>query len=638
MYAYQIYASIFAWNRLQKGLEITFEIRKKCAEETFKCLSAYAVYIVVLIFFFGIFSSNPTSKPGSSMSNFGNFLLFCIANRGTVDGTVWFMLHSFVMPSKSEEENLGEKDEESTPRKEYLALDASDDLFDDEKTNGNSGLVNPIKDVKKTLLELADLAISEFDEADMSPQMNIALRQQIVKYVTTGVRDSILKEAEIVRQNNPTTKMSESAQPKNADRLKTIEFTQDEQFPFASFAPEIFREIRRREGVSDEFYVNSLGKTANEKLSEGASGAFMFFCGKGEFIVKTIKVREARVLHTSLRQYFDYLIKNEGSFLCKFYGSYSLSMFSQTFYFVVMKNIFEVGQTINERYDIKGSWVGRSADPEPPTKKTVCRHCNELFVPMKKEKCTVVVGYHEGNVVLKDNDLRAKITLVPEIGKRVLKQLKKDSDLLGQLGVLDYSLLIGVKKYKFGLNLTDEDVGVDTTKANYIYKGSAISGPGVYFFGIVDFLQDWNMKKAAERMFKIYIKRKSPTGLSVMQPENYMKRFQKKMEELFDVDDEAQGIAAAVSLGSKSSGGSSDVSVLGNKTDLLSMSKQVVPVPSENVTSNALIASERTDFLSKAEQAFDSTDSWEKVDDDGNPFEKKSQPRTPMATSGENEF
>ena len=119
------------------------------------------------------------------------------------------------------------------------------------------------------------------------------------------------------------------------------------------------------------------------------------------------------------------------------------------------------------------------------------RHCNEKFVPRKKEKCSAVVGYHEGNVVLKDNDLRTKISLQPGVAKKVLEQLKKDSDLLGKIGVLDYSLLAGVKKFKFNLDLNDNDVGVDSTASNSVFKSNSVSGPGVYYFGIVDFLQDW---------------------------------------------------------------------------------------------------------------------------------------------------
>ena len=102
-----------------------------------------------------------------------------------------------------------------------------------------------------------------------------------------------------------------------------------------------------------------------------------------------------------------------------------------------------------------------------------------------------MVGYHEGNVVLKDNDLRTKISLQPGVAKKVLEQLKKDSDLLGKIGVLDYSLLAGVKKFKFNLDLNDTDVGVDSTASNSVFKSNSVSGPGVYYFGIVDFLQDW---------------------------------------------------------------------------------------------------------------------------------------------------
>jgi hypothetical protein len=115
-------------------------------------------------------------------------------------------------------------------------------------------------------------------------------------------------------------------------------------------------------------------------------------------------------------------------------------MYSQTFYFVVMLNCFDPQAEINERFDIKGSWVGRSAEPAKKSKRVVCRHCNEYFVPgaKKSEGCKVIVGPHEANVVLKDNDLRTKISLQPNDAQRVLDIIKRDSDLLGELGVLDY--------------------------------------------------------------------------------------------------------------------------------------------------------------------------------------------------------
>lgn len=55
--------------------------------------------------------------------------------------------------------------------------------------------------------------------------------------------------------------------------------------------------------------------------------------------------------------------------------------------------------------------------------------------------------------------------------------------------------------------------------------------------GIVDFLQDWNMRKRVERALKIYVNRQDPGGISVMKPLPYRDRFQHKMAEIFDLED-----------------------------------------------------------------------------------------------------
>jgi hypothetical protein len=144
------------------------------------------------------------------------------------------------------------------------------------------------------------------------------------------------------------------------------------------------------------------------------------------------------VLHRSLPVLRDYLRENPSSLLVRFLGSYSLKVYAQTFSFVVMRNIFEPGVDVNERYDIKGSWVNRSAAAPMPNKQVVCRHCNEMFTPSARKPCQKIVGTHEANVVLKDNDLRTKICLHRDEVVPLLEIIKKDSDLLADLGVLDY--------------------------------------------------------------------------------------------------------------------------------------------------------------------------------------------------------
>jgi 1-phosphatidylinositol-4-phosphate 5-kinase len=278
----------------------------------------------------------------------------------------------------------------------------------------------------------------------------MALRQQIVKYVTMGVSKST--SGNYHPDNRYSVHVIEDSlawvlksmrdlfirKDPVISELRVTQFMLEGEHPFKEFAPDMFRELRLLEGIDNNQYLKALEKPEKEQLSEGASGAFMFFCGGMDFIVKTIKPDEALVLHRSLRHYLAYLKQNPNSLLVRFLGSYSLGVYAQTFHFVVMRNIFEPGADINERFDIKGSWVNRSATPSAPNKTVVCRHCNEMFIPAAKEKCSRIIGLHEANVVLKDNDLRTKISLRTNEAEQVLEIIKKDSDLLAYLGVMDY--------------------------------------------------------------------------------------------------------------------------------------------------------------------------------------------------------
>lgn len=69
----------------------------------------------------------------------------------------------------------------------------------------------------------------------------------------------------------------------------------------------------------------------------------------------------------------------------------------------------------------------------------------------------------------------------------------------------------------------------------------------MYYFGIVDFLQDWTFNKRVERSAKIYFLRKDPAGLSVMEPVAYKLRFQKKMRQIFDLDHSRQAASPSSS-------------------------------------------------------------------------------------------
>lgn len=75
-----------------------------------------------------------------------------------------------------------------------------------------------------------------------------------------------------------------------------------------------------------------------------------------------------------------------------------------------------------------------------------------------------------------------------------------------------------------------------------MFLAKTVTGPAVYHFGVIDFLQNWTFQKKIERAFKIYVLRKDPDGLSVMAPEDYKVRFQQKLEQIFDVEGTTGGI------------------------------------------------------------------------------------------------
>jgi hypothetical protein len=105
---------------------------------------------------------------------------------------------------------------------------------------------------------------------------------------------------------------------------------------------------------------------------------------------------------------------------------------------------------------------------------------------------------------------------------------EQDTAFLTSLNVMDYSLLIaflepnaeepgfeGADKYQMGK-------GKDSIRVKRL--GSQ-NGFAMALAGIVDFLQDYNMKKRAARLLKVSVLKQDPTALSTVPPRQYGERF-----------------------------------------------------------------------------------------------------------------
>ena len=128
-------------------------------------------------------------------------------------------------------------------------------------------------------------------------------------------------------------------------------------------------------------YAESLTHLQAAKQTGGRSESFLFFSSDEKFIVKTmtkndfISMQHMMGFHTTVRNYMQHMEANPDSLICKIVGCYSLRLheYGHTMYFLVMVNVLPPKGWVHEMYDLKGSTVRRTAKPEKPGTRAVCK-------------------------------------------------------------------------------------------------------------------------------------------------------------------------------------------------------------------------------------------------------------------------
>lgn len=202
-------------------------------------------------------------------------------------------------------------------------------------------------------------------------------------------------------------------------------------FKFKDYASWVFRELREDYFQLDpaDYLVSLTSKYILSELgSPGKSGSFFYFSRDYKFIIKTIRHSEAKFLLSILKLYHAHVKTNPHTLLSRFYGLHRVKLpRGRKIHFVVMNNLFPPHRDIHETYDLKGSTVGRE-------------------YPEEKAK-------QNPHAVLKDINWidRSKILeLGPEKRAFLTEQLRRDAEFLKNIGVMDYSLLIGIHNLQRG--------------------------------------------------------------------------------------------------------------------------------------------------------------------------------------------
>jgi hypothetical protein len=193
-------------------------------------------------------------------------------------------------------------------------------------------------------------------------------------------------------------------------------------FRFKTYAPKVFVKLREFFDVDDLGYKQSVCGDYNyiEFISNSKSGQFFFYSHDGRYMLKTQTKEENKFLLRILPQYFEYLRQNPHSLLVRILGMHRITMYHirRKVHFVIMASVFDTPAQIHTIYDLKGSLQGREATA--------------------KER--------ETGGVLKDNDLLNDKRKLHLGNKKAafINQLRKDSEFLASLNIMDYSLLLGI--------------------------------------------------------------------------------------------------------------------------------------------------------------------------------------------------
>ena len=338
---------------------------------------------------------------------------------------------------------------------------------------------------------------------------------------------------------------------------KLISLREEFSISCVEYAPQIFRYLRKLDGIKEELIVESMlpmNNTNGINETEGKGGSFFINSDDHEYILKTITFEELEIIRKFLlNKMVEYFYNNNDSIISRVYGVYKISMHNGVFkedeiYFILMKNV--IGSFYDNlicKYDLKGSSLNRKVKYENVDTK-----------------------------VMKDinfNEAEQVFLLSKENSKKLLDIVIKDSNFFCSSGIMDYSLLVAkislnneeinflfgkdhrknAEKEFFNMagkertpsipqdefnNLIKLDSDKDNNNKNKSlrftetkieclrkYFFPSLKGDILYIMSIIDFFQLYNLQKNLEAKLKQLTKRVKAKYISSLPPEEYKNRF-----------------------------------------------------------------------------------------------------------------
>ncbi|XXG82274.1 hypothetical protein AAC387_Pa10g0257 [Persea americana] len=378
-------------------------------------------------------------------------------------------------------------------------------------------------------------------------------KYELMHVLQLGIRYCLLKNMAMPKQELPALDFSSTLRTK-------IRFPSDNsrhsphEYKWKDYCPLVFRNLQELDRIDMTDYMLSIcgNETLRELTSPGKSGCLLYLSHDDRFVIKTMRKSEIKVILEMLPNYYRHVKKYRNTLLTKFYGLHVVTPFGgHKVHFVVMGNILCSDLHIHKRFDLKGSSQGR---------------------------CVSKVEVDE-RTTFKDLDLNYAFFLDPSMRNQLLKQIKQDCNFLEAEGIMDYSLLLGVHMrstpphgspaggsfndriltsktsvpfnsfrrevpmhrgddlplccskgsvHKLGIKMPAHAIRVNKNAGGSVSTHRRVTAKEDYnvvlYIGIIDILQNYNMVKRMEHLYKSL--QFDSQSISAVNPKAYSLRFQ----------------------------------------------------------------------------------------------------------------
>lgn len=402
-----------------------------------------------------------------------------------------------------------------------------------------------------------------------------------------GIRYSVGKITPVPAREVRSTDFGKRARIKMFFPRKGSQFTPPHHsldFYWKDYCPMVFRNLRELFKLDAADYMMSIcGDNGLRQIrSPGKSGSFFYLSHDDRFVIKTLRRSELKVLLRMLPSYHNHVQLHENTLITKFFGLHRIKLkCGRKVRFVVMGNMFYTELHIHRRYDLKGSSYGRYTSKEKITENTTMkdldlnyefymdRSLRDALLKQIALDCTflqsqkiidysLLLGLHfrapehlkllvgpPDSSYNNENRPAGDGLSVPPTGLMLVTHepgsvntapgphIRGSTLKAYSIGDREVDVLLpgtGRLRVQLGVNmpaLANRKVQQTEPEEVELFEVYDV----VLYLGIIDILQDYNLKKKLEHAGKSLFL--DPMSISVVEPKLYARRFINFLEKVF---------------------------------------------------------------------------------------------------------